>query len=642
MNDTRVEWLRRRVTKSLEISNRLFDEMYSDKVYIDRSTFTPILANGKNPCDLGELELKHQLNEMKLSTDGNRDEMESRVCDYLCESSRATCQSMIKQFFDAIQCDIALMFHVFISSQSQSTNPTKTLHLSTDRLPDNPRDNISSTIYVMKIVEGRVKFPDSSGTALQIDHFMASYCEYCVLPGDSLLMLRRMIGNVYMTLLNPSNHQIQSDQEEMKKDKEKESETMNASSHELYANMVPLMDLIAIEISEKVAAQINIRTISYHEPSHAMNIISLGQKVLNLWSSSYHEQRELIFNSGTDHRWEFDRKLLFEQTNYTARICNDLHCVAEVLGQFEKFLGPRLKEVTKDHKEIDELTNKVEQLKKSLENLPFNIFDRRYNASWEQMMKSFWTKVNEIEERCKTLIDTSFQKLRSAEGAFDLLLDFKNIECRKSIQEQMMKKFRDILVQFGREIELVHGIFTQHKEAPPITKDQPTVSGSIQWSRSLYARIKHVVIRFQEAKDLYESDEFQLVKEQYLNAAKQMVYYEEELFKNWCKNVQDTVDNLLKEPILARHYNSNQSVILQQKQYTSRAKAHHRTKRNNESSSTIRVVNRSRLSTHSSHSSSALRNMKGNAHNSSVSSHHPHQGDDAPHHHENHVKITSS
>ena len=123
--------------------------------------------------------------------------------------------------------------------------------------------------------------------------------------------------------------------------------------------------------------------------------------MLELWSSSYHQQRELIFNSGTDHRWEFDRKLLFEQTNYTARICQDLYSVAEVLGQFQKFLGPRLKEVTKDHKEIDELTNKVEQLKKSLENLPFNIFDRRYNASWEQMMKSFWNKVNEIEERCK-------------------------------------------------------------------------------------------------------------------------------------------------------------------------------------------------------------------------------------------------
>eukprot|EP01084_Bolivina_argentea_P019522 36286_1 len=787
MNDTRVEWLRRRVTKCLEISNRLFDEMYEDKVQIDPYTFIPILQNGKKPSNCGELELKHELNELKLSTQGNRDELEKRLIDHLLDKSRTLCKNAIKQFFDDTKCDIALIFNITLINQ------TKKLYLSTDRLPEKSSENTSCTMYVSKIIEGKVKFPDSTQTTLEIDHFMSNYCEYSVLPGHSLLMLRRMISNVYMTLLHPTpinvnnsdkkdeNHQITENEnknenkiENKEENNNNNQKTNDNSNHELYANMnkfttqltnaiqqvhgdihlpipslpiqitnnnineiaknpeivtilesslekwsniihcvvtqcqeaiknncsrkrsarktdnfprksliqghltaegpmseinfwrnrnallsglweqltrtefrlminileiastvrvqpfslqlkellhlyteakdnvkflatlerhfkniesgnlqtiietipsmlnalrmvwiisrhyntdermVPLMDLIAIEISEKVANKINIRTISYYKPLEAMNIISLGKKVLNLWSLSYHEQRELIFNSGTDHRWEFDRKLLFEQTNYTARICNDLHSVAEVLGQFSKFLGPRLKEVTKDHKEIDELTNKVFELKKSLENLPFNIFDKRYNASWEQMMKSFWTKVNEIEERCKTLIDTSFQKLRSAEGAFDLLLDFKNIECRKSIQEQMMKKFKDILVQFGREIDLVYNMFNKYKAEPPISKDQPPISGSIQWSRSLYARIKHVVIRFQEAKDLYESDEFKLVKQQYLNTAKQIVNYEEELFKNWCKMVQDTVDNLLKQPILARHYNLNQNVILQQ------------------------------------------------------------------------------
>ena len=35
-----------------------------------------------------------------------------------------------------------------------------------------------------------------------IDEIMATQCEYCVLPGHSLLMLRRMIVNVYMPLLD--------------------------------------------------------------------------------------------------------------------------------------------------------------------------------------------------------------------------------------------------------------------------------------------------------------------------------------------------------------------------------------------------------------------------------------------------------
>jgi hypothetical protein len=52
----------------------------------------------------------------------------------------------------------------------------------------------------------------------------------------------------------------------------------------------------------------------------------------------------------------------------------------------------------------------------------------------------------------RELIDTSFRKLRSAEGAFELLSNFRSIESRGAIQQQMMNKLVDILEQFNREI----------------------------------------------------------------------------------------------------------------------------------------------------------------------------------------------
>ena len=45
--------------------------------------------------------------------------------------------------------------------------------------------------------------------------------------------------------------------------------------------MVPLMDLIAIEIAEKVAAKINIRTIFNYSPEDAMDIILKGKSKQN-------------------------------------------------------------------------------------------------------------------------------------------------------------------------------------------------------------------------------------------------------------------------------------------------------------------------------------------------------------------------
>lgn len=47
----------------------------------------------------------------------------------------------------------------------------------------------------------------------------------------------------------------------------------------------------------------------------------------------------------------------------------------------------------------------------------------------------------------RELIDTSFRKLRSAEGACELLQNFKRIKSKGAIQKQVINKFNDILEQ---------------------------------------------------------------------------------------------------------------------------------------------------------------------------------------------------
>ena len=70
-------------------------------------------------------------------------------------------------------------------------------------------------------------------------------------------------------------------------------------------------------------------------------------------------------------------------------------------------------------------------------------------------------EVRSIENEAKAFIDESFHKLRSAEGAFELLLNFRNIRSRKSINEQMMSKFSDILYQYEREVDLMDRLFKE-------------------------------------------------------------------------------------------------------------------------------------------------------------------------------------
>jgi dynein heavy chain len=182
--------------------------------------------------------------------------------------------------------------------------------------------------------------------------------------------------------------------------------------------MVPLMERIAYKIAEKVETEVNIKTILRRSPEQAKKVIKEAQTVLNSWESTYMSVRQRIEESGTHIRWEFDRKRLFELTKYMAHVCGHLFEVATVLDQFHKFLGPELKAVTGESDGIDQVMERVERLVEPLESVPFNIFDRRYKESWSKVMDNFHDHVEQIEDMTRSFIEQSFQKLRSAEGAF--------------------------------------------------------------------------------------------------------------------------------------------------------------------------------------------------------------------------------
>lgn len=70
-------------------------------------------------------------------------------------------------------------------------------------------------------------------------------------------------------------------------------------------------------------------------------------------------------------------------------------------------------------------------------------------------MDKFNKQVTAIDGEAIMFIDESFQSLRSAEGAFDMLQNFKHIRSREAINAQMMQKFKDILVQYEKEVNLL-------------------------------------------------------------------------------------------------------------------------------------------------------------------------------------------
>nr|XP_015221526.1 PREDICTED: dynein heavy chain 10, axonemal [Lepisosteus oculatus] len=317
--------------------------------------------------------------------------------------------------------------------------------------------------------------------------------------------------------------------------------------------MVPLMERIAWELSERVARVVNVRTVFKEKREIAKAKALDAKQVLDQWKASYFEVRSKIEASGRDPRWEFDRKRLFEKTDYMASICQDLYKILQILEEFYNIFGPELKAVTGDPKRIDDVLRWVDSLVIPIEELSFDPFNIRKMGLWKVVMEDFKTEVQAIEGEAINFIDQSFKTLRSAEAAFDMLLKFKHIRSREAINNQMMKKFNDILAQYCKEVDNINTLFINNLDNPPLNKNQPPVAGAIYWERCLFHRMKHTIIRFLEVEEMLESDQGKMAKAKYLEVGKRMKEYEEKKYERWREETEQALPILLKRNLLQIH-----------------------------------------------------------------------------------------
>ncbi|KAM6931388.1 dynein axonemal heavy chain 10 [Xenentodon cancila] len=212
--------------------------------------------------------------------------------------------------------------------------------------------------------------------------------------------------------------------------------------------MVPLMERIAWQLCERVAPTINVHTLFKEEREVAKSKVQDAKQLLEQWKLSYFENRAEIEKLGRAPRWEFDRKRLFERTDYMASVCGDLCYVFQVLEEFDNFFRPELKSATNNY----ELLTKVNGLGLPFEAIIFNPFINSEKKNWQKMMQDFDSTVRAIEGETISFIDLSFQTLHSSVAAFNMLLKLKQIPSREAINKHLMTKFGDILTQYCAEV----------------------------------------------------------------------------------------------------------------------------------------------------------------------------------------------
>uniref|UniRef100_A0A0G4IFQ9 AAA+ ATPase domain-containing protein n=1 Tax=Chromera velia CCMP2878 TaxID=1169474 RepID=A0A0G4IFQ9_9ALVE len=325
------------------------------------------------------------------------------------------------------------------------------------------------------------------------------------------------------------------------------------------AQMEPLMKRIAEQICDHVENQIQIDKLFNEEPRAVKEDVANARALLDSWGSTYQAVRQELEESATD-KWEFSRKELFTRSEHMSSVCTKLMEITDVREHFDKFLGPDLLAVTRDAAGIQELRDRVKELGHIFEGMRETLFNSGAQAKWEAAYSAFDSRVVMIEEQCVHFLDTRFQKLRSAVGAFELLKNFDNISTREKIEKKMKEKFVDILKQFAKEVKRMEALFHEGKEEPPITKAKPPIAGAIMWARSVLQRVKAPILAFASKSNLMSLPEGEEVKSMYVKLGWEIVEYEKKLADRWREESCDVVLDGLKQSVLIEKSRGQYSV----------------------------------------------------------------------------------
>lgn len=166
----------------------------------------------------------------------------------------------------------------------------------------------------------------------------------------------------------------------------------------------------------------------------------------------------------TVKRWDFTKtKEIFIKPRHMKSILEDMRQVCTTLKEFYSLLGPDLKAVTGDAESIDEQKNKIVTEVAKLESFVYDVFAPEHHEEWRELYKAFEDAMRQSDGSCAHLIESSFNKLKSSEGAFDLLNKFKNIKTRKAIEDQLSTKYIDVLNGYRNEVAQMDQLFQKNR-----------------------------------------------------------------------------------------------------------------------------------------------------------------------------------
>lgn len=256
--------------------------------------------------------------------------------------------------------------------------------------------------------------------------------------------------------------------------------------------------------------------------------------------------------------WDRDiRNMVFAPIRSYIQRCQDCLAIYNGLKQFSiaiHFNGLKGRQYEYLAETISGIGNELSAEFCRLTTVEDDPFDVTSLGSFSNDYDDFKKTLQKQDDRFKNAINNAFRMTPRINEATNLLDVLYHLVSRDTISHCLRKKAVSILKEFASQCDHVREEFENNRRCPPLSMDEPTLSGRAMWAKSLLSRVDYdyTIISNSDAMKAYAgsdagSESFKPL--QYVISA-----YHEAQNQDWLRSIRNLgsieMDAILDEPLL--------------------------------------------------------------------------------------------
>ncbi|BFZ02963.1 hypothetical protein BsWGS_06002 [Bradybaena similaris] len=173
-------------------------------------------------------------------------------------------------------------------------------------------------------------------------------------------------------------------------------------------------------------------------------------------------------------------------------------------------------------------------------------------------------KVSDFDRRVATIICQGFDDCSGLEAMYKLIDIMGSLLERPLIKKDFDAKYPvvvDKMHEMLDEAKLMYNVQIKCKKETgkaPIHKNMPDMTGSLQWSKEMADRISAPMVNYRRMEHpIMESDHAKLVFTKYEEMMSLLSQWNQHVYKDWTKGVDEACSFNLKQPLLTRNDETN-------------------------------------------------------------------------------------